>query len=282
MPGCDPAQVSRLWLGIWFAGFLCLMPCCLQAGDWPQLKDDEARRIAEQIFDNECAGQIRCLTSWNEGEEFASLGIGHFIWYPAGEAQRFEESFPRLRDFLMRQGVELPAWLRQARHCPWPDRQSFLRGENSEKMRQLRRILQQNFDLQARFMVQRMQGALARIEQAADPETAAHVRRQFLRLASSPMGYYPLVDYVNFKGEGTSPRERYQGVGWGLMQVLGEMSGDAVGLEAIAGFAAAAGRVLRRRVALSPPERNERRWLPGWLARLKTYVRVAEPYDGLR
>jgi hypothetical protein len=29
-------------------------------------------------------GSITGLTTWNAGEEFPSLGIGHFIWYPAG------------------------------------------------------------------------------------------------------------------------------------------------------------------------------------------------------
>ena len=37
---------------------------------------------------------------WNPGEEFPSLGIGHFIWYPAGVDGPFIESFPRLLAFL--------------------------------------------------------------------------------------------------------------------------------------------------------------------------------------
>ena len=46
--------------------------------------------------------------SWNAGEDFPSLGIGHFIWYRAGQQEIFEESFPQLLSFLKRQQVALP------------------------------------------------------------------------------------------------------------------------------------------------------------------------------
>ncbi|PWU11360.1 MAG: hypothetical protein C5B47_00975, partial [Verrucomicrobia bacterium] len=36
--------------------------------------------IGAQVWKNECAGTTSGLTSWNRGEDFASLGIGHFIW----------------------------------------------------------------------------------------------------------------------------------------------------------------------------------------------------------
>ena len=29
-----------------------------------------------------------------------------------------------------------------------------------------------------------------------------------------------MIDYVNFKGDGLKPTERYKGEGWGLLQVL--------------------------------------------------------------
>ena len=34
-------------------------------------------------------GTISGLTSWNVGENFASLGIGHFIWYRKRPARPF-------------------------------------------------------------------------------------------------------------------------------------------------------------------------------------------------
>jgi hypothetical protein len=81
-------------------------------------------------------------------------------------------------------------------------------------------------------------------------------------------GCYALIDYVNFKGEGILSTERYQGHGWGLLQVLEHMSDDG---SATQSFAAAAAAVLRERVRNAPPERHEARWLPGWLNRVATY-----------
>jgi hypothetical protein len=79
-----------------------------------------------------------------------------------------------------------------------------------------------------------------------------------------------LMDYVNFKGEGVSPSERYRGQGWGLLQVLETM--PATG-PAIPAFVEAADKVLTRRVANSPPARGEARWLAGWRNRLETYTK---------
>jgi hypothetical protein len=84
------------------------------------------------------------------------------------------------------------------------------------------------------------------------------------------VGRYALVDYVNFKGEGSRPEERYAGQGWGLAQVLAEMRG---GLPANVDFAGAAARVLERRVQNAPNERREQRWLPGWMRRVDSYRR---------
>jgi hypothetical protein len=50
----------------------------------------DAQRIGKRIWRNECGGTISGLTSWNAGENFASLGIGHFIWYPKGQRGPFE------------------------------------------------------------------------------------------------------------------------------------------------------------------------------------------------
>ncbi len=61
-----------------------------------ELSRADASRIGRKIWQNECAGTVSGLTSWNAGEKFASLGIGHFLWYPKGERGPFEESFPDL------------------------------------------------------------------------------------------------------------------------------------------------------------------------------------------
>jgi hypothetical protein len=93
-------------------------------------------------------------------------------------------------------------------------------------------------------------------------------KTSFTALSTTPEGMFCLIDYVNFKGEGTNPKERYRGQGWGLMQVLEDMRGGTP-----TAFAEASKRVLSRRVANSPPERGEQRWLAGWHNRCEAYKR---------
>jgi hypothetical protein len=69
------------------------------------LSHREAMQIGRKIWQNECGGSISGLTSWNTGENFASLGIGHFIWYPQGQRGPFEESFPKLVLYVERRGA---------------------------------------------------------------------------------------------------------------------------------------------------------------------------------
>lgn len=231
------------------------------------LSDAQALEIGRRIWKNECGGTVAGLTSWNTGEDFASLGIGHFIWYPKDQRGPYKESFPPLMASLAAQGVQIPRWMRGP--CPWSSRREFQAAQNSARMKSLRKLLAGTIPQQARFAAQRLQQALPKILAAAPRQERERVNHNFQRVAAQPLGFYALMDYVNFKGEGTSRSERYRGEGWGLLQVLETMptSGDP-----LAAFARAADQVLTRRVKNSPPERNEARWLPGWRNRLKTYT----------
>ncbi|MFQ5355916.1 MAG: hypothetical protein ACE5DY_05425 [Mariprofundaceae bacterium] len=237
------------------------------------IPSEEAHHIGELIFQNECAGKEACLTSWNKGEEFASLGIGHFIWYPQGYSGPFEESFPKLLRYMYEKGVQLPDWLAFESDAdpPWQTRQAFMAAQKSLKMIELRHFLAETKSFQAEFLVNRLKTALPKMLDSAPEPSRAHIRTQFYRLANSTMGSYVLVDYVNFKGEGVKPDERYHGKGWGLLQVLEHMRGKATGDVVLQEFAKAASFILTRRVQLSPPARNEQRWLAGWKKRVNTY-----------
>lgn len=230
----------------------------------------DAQRIGKRIWQNECGGTISGLTSWNGGENFASLGIGHFIWYPKGQHGPFEESFPKLVSFVSAHGAKLPQFLLSGgdSFCPWNSKAEFQQAIDSPKMKQLRQFLVDTIDLQAQFLVTRLQEALPKMLAQADDRE--NLQRQFERVASTPQGCYALVDYVNFKGEGTRATERYRGQGWGLLQVLENMRDTHSALDE---FAASAKTTLRRRVANSPPERGEARWLPGWLTRVDGYAK---------
>ncbi len=248
------------WL---FAGLLCA-----GAASAVELTPEQARAIGERIWHNEGLGKVENLTVWNRGEEFPSFGIGHFIWYPAGVDGPFRESFPGLLAHL-RRSVTLPAWLERAEAAPWRNRDEFYARIDSPQMIELRRLLHDTIPQQVEFIVLRMEAALPQLLEAAlDPRHRAHIERQYRRVERHPNGLYALIDYVNFKGEGTSPDERYRGEGWGLLQVLDEMRDDR---DAMAEFVRAADLVLTRRVANA--DRDESRWLPGWRKRLQTYLR---------
>ena len=235
------------------------------------ISDSDAVRIGRKIWQNECNGTIFGLTSWNSGEDFASLGIGHFIWYPSGMRGPFEESFPKFLAFARAHGATVPDWLIRAPACPWTSRAEFSSAQNSATMRELRQFLARTVDLQTQFMVARLQESLAKMLDEAAPGERANVERQFTRVASTAHGGYALTDYVNFKGEGVLHSERYRGEGWGLLQVLEQMHGTENGAGASREFANSAAAVLRRRVQNSPSERHEARWLPGWLNRVRSY-----------
>src|SRR5664279_1271185 len=243
------------------------------------LSPADTRRIGNRVWQNECNGTVAGLTSWNEGENFASLGIGHFIWYPRGARGPFDESFPKFMEFIRGRRVEVPNWIQHlgtdaSGHaaCPWNSRTEFNQASQSERMKELRQFLAHTIDLQAEFLVQRLQQALPKMLAEAAAPHRAQVQQQFDRVAGSPKGCYALVDYVNFKGEGVLATERYAGQGWGLLQVLEGMSREDNGREAVKNFAESAKKVLTDRVRNSPLERNESRWLSGWVNRINTYV----------
>ncbi|HJY53580.1 MAG TPA: hypothetical protein VKD89_06110 [Candidatus Udaeobacter sp.] len=246
---------------------------------WPEalaaitLSRGDALKIGKRVWQNECNGTISGLTAWNQGEDFASLGIGHFIWYPRGRRGPFDESFPKLVSFVSNRGAKLPTLVlgvARGQPCPWNSRPEFLKAQNTAEMNQLRQFLAHTVDLQAEFLVARLEAALPKMLAEAAPGDRTTVQQQFERLTKTPQGCYALVDYVNFKGEGVLHTERYQGQGWGLLQVLEAMHGtsDAGAPEE---FAHAAKAVLTRRVQNAPPDRHESRWLTGWLRRVNSY-----------
>ena len=236
------------------------------------LSPAETRRIANRIWQNECGGTVAGLTSWNTGENFASLGIGHFIWYPKGVRGPFEESFPKFVEFAVARGAKLPALLTARDGCPWKSRKEFYEAAQSSPMKELRGFLARTVDLQAEFLVNRLRQALPKMLAESGASDGAQVQQRFDRVAGSAAGCYALVDYVNFKGEGVLATERYAGQGWGLLQVLEGMTQETSGREAVKSFAESAKTVLKNRVRNSPAERHEARWLPGWLKRVDTYA----------
>lgn len=234
-----------------------------------EISDFEASEIAQKIWANECNQTLEGLISWNKGEEFASLGIGHFIWYPIGKKGTFVETFPSLIKFFQSKKVQLPHWLTPTTTCPWHNREEFEKNKRSPKMRELHTLLMNTISTQALFMAERFSQAESTLTKGLTATETDHVKAQIERLSKTPGGTYALLDYLNFKGDGTNETEQYQGRRWGLLQVLLRMPGTTD--NPIEEFVASASKILSDRVELSPPQRNESRWLQGWLNRVKTY-----------
>lgn len=239
----------------------------------PEADADTLTRLGYRIYGNECAWQSDCLTAWNPGETFPSLGIGHFIWFRADQHEPFEETFPRLLAYLQQHGVALPDWLAAAgsAESPWTSREQFYADFSDGRLGGLRQLLAATQALQTGFIVERFFDTVPQLLAAAPAPQRPALRRRIQTLADheSPYGLYALVDYVHFKGTGLNPGERYQDEGWGLLQVLQAMPDSGPDLHS---FVSAAESRLRLRVQNAPPERNEQRWLDGWLTRLHTYL----------
>ena len=258
-------------LKIFLLFFCSTQPLCYSQNI--SISKQEFDWIGEKIFQNECGGEEENLVFWNKGEDFASLGIGHFIWYPKNKEGPFDETFPELLSFLKSEGVNLPDWVRRLKNldCPWNNRGEFIQDLKSQKTAVLREFLVNTIPLQLLFIVNRLKEALPKILEIVSEKERAHIREQFYRVAGTAKGVYALTDYVNFKGEGILETERYKGKGWGLLQVLEIMEGHGSGEEALREFSETAEVVLTQRVRNSPQQPNEQRWLPIWKRRVKTY-----------
>ena len=244
----------------------------------PELSDASYDWIGSRIYQNEALGQAKYLTHWNEGEDFPSMGIGHFIWFPEGVDAPFDEQFPAMVAYVRQQtpeNLQMPVWLQNLEPfvAPWNNKQQFDEAWSSSETSDLRQWLEATQQYQARFIV----SAFEQRWQSLD--LPAQIKQDFTgllqQLLETQEGLFAVIDYYNFKGLGNNPRERYREQGWGLVQVL-----EALNLlrmdeddcaDIVEQFRDAAASRLRLRVELSPPQRNEQRWLAGWLKRLDAY-----------
>jgi hypothetical protein len=240
----------------------------------PQLSEHELRLISNHIYFNETSSKPENLMKWNDNEHFVSLGIGHFIWYPAGVRQRFDQTFPDLITYLQDHHVRIPYWLLSAKNkgAPWPNKQAFLQSQNDPEVRELKRILLNTKELQTLFFFDRIHESIPTIVRLAPENKRKLMIRNYNAVANTTNGWYPLIDYINFKGKGIKLTERYNGQGWGLSQVLQEMRPVTAGPQALQEFSRAALFVLERRLNNAPDENNEDNWLPGWRNRISTYT----------
>ncbi len=237
-----------------------------------EISHEDAEIIGKHIFANECSSKMEKLVWWNDGEQFASLGIGHFIWYPADQKGPFEETFPSFLALLKTSGLPIPLWLKNISACPWRTKEEYLDPKQEPKKKDLQALLLNSIPLQTSFIVKRFEQTLpdllATVSESKKKIIVSHIER----LSKILQGKYALLDYHNFKGKGMSESERYQGQGWGLKQVLENMPDNPD--DPLLAFMQSAKALLEQRVKNAPPERHEERWLPGWLNRIDSYSKI--------
>jgi hypothetical protein len=249
----------------------------LSGGDI-KLPKRELNRIANKIWMNEGAGKRKYLVWWNRGEEFASLGIGHFIWFTKDKPMWFFHAFPAMLRYITARGAKPPKWLKPNTPCVWNSYEEWrvAKRKNSKKMRELTNFLDSTKALQAEFMLHRLNGAKRKLlKYAPNSKVRRLIKYNFNRLLYKrdgridSQGAYILIDYTNFKGDGTLESERYQGKGWGLYQVLLNMNPKESNPKRA--FAISARYILDRLTKIAPPKRNLKRFRKGWFKRIDTY-----------
>jgi hypothetical protein len=251
-------------------------PVLVKTTSSSSLSQAQKKKIGQKIWKNECGGTVDGLTTWNKGEEFPSMGIGHFIWYPKGFNGRWTESFPDFIRFAQASGrKDIPQWVLNTLDCPWNTKAEFQAAFRGPGLTSLRKFLVNSVTLQTEFIIKKSQAALPKMLKAAPASDRQRIQTNYNLVATTTNGTYALIDYVNFKGEGINPRERYNGQGWGLLQVLSNMRASTGGQDSARAFANSAKRTLDQRIANSPAERGEKRWRAGWHNRCETY---AQPF----
>jgi hypothetical protein len=231
------------------------------------LTNQQLEDLGLLIWKNEGQQKLEHLTTWNSGEDFPSLGLGHFIWYPSGERGVFKEQFPQLLNYFKEHGVQLPAWLDESKSAPWKSREQFYQEFAGEELSGLRLFLKEHLDLQVKFIILRLEKAIPLILESCSQKQRITIQYHMANLTATAEGLFTLLDYINFKGDGLSEKERYQGQGWGLKQVLLTMPGEYS--DPLRAFGLAADEVLTRRVKNAPGD--EFRWLKGWRSRVYSY-----------
>ncbi|ABM04041.1 conserved hypothetical protein [Psychromonas ingrahamii 37] len=258
-------------LRVIFCFFLLLTSLsCISQAYRINLTCQQAEKLGQLIWKNEGQQKQENLTTWNKNEDFPSLGLGHFIWYPGVEKGPFKEQFPELLQFFKNSGVVLPAWLARSEQAPWKSREQFYREFDQPQLTELRLLLNKHSDLQVQFIIKRLETGIPLILLNSNKTEMKVIHYQLARLTALPEGIFALLDYINFKGEGVLSKEAYQGQGWGLKQVLLTMPLKYD--DPLRAFALSADEVLTRRVKNAPS--NELHWLKGWRVRVHGYQSI--------
>jgi len=259
------------------AFFVFFMTICVFSGAQAfEISKADTLTIADRVFKNECSVEKDCLLEWSVGENFLSLGMEHFIWYPAHAPGIFKEGFRTYLQYAKDTGEKLPVWLDKTPFppCPWSSREEFLRSKESAQYKDLEDFIIRTKHCQAQYLIENTRNSIEDIIAAAPDDQRARISKYLSLLTSYPQGLYSIIDYMNFKGAGIGNSDEVKGERWGLLQVLEGMNDKPTAREALEEFVRSAKIVLTHRVYYAPAEKHEEQWLQGWLRRVESYLEI--------
>lgn len=222
---------------LYFVAFLTFaFPLSASASElFPKtLSPQTLQALTRMVFQNETNCKKENLISWNEKEDFPSLGVGHAIWFPENVQPGFQETFPSLVDFFRKKHLKNPSipWPSILNNnplgpAPWATREDFMSADKTELQNFLAHP--EVMAWQTEFMIGRARKSiddiLQKISQEQGRKKAKQVRQILKKLLNTDEGLIAIVDYVNFKGEGLNPKEVTpdESHPWGLKTVLEKM-----------------------------------------------------------
>lgn len=194
------------------------------------------------------------------------VSMGGSIWYGEKTQLNYTEDWPTIAQALQDAGVTLPQWALGA--CPWSNQEEVIAANQEgspyyNDIQALNTTLSTDpkaLDVLFRF------GKWKRFLTALDPNSdfsdhyiftdatpgdAQLLADRFNAIgavhdaAGHPIGLYALMDYCNWKGEGTSVTEIHNTQHWGLQSVLRNMSAEEINSDgALQAFVDSARRTL--------------------------------------
>ena len=120
-----------------------------------KLSKEQLLAVAEKIFQNETGGIRNNLVDWNDGENFPSLGIGHFTWFKAsGGRKGFGDSLPDMVAYYKQQGITLPKLLSEFRYSPWSSKSELMakKANGDKDIQELIAFFDNTRDIQVMFI----------------------------------------------------------------------------------------------------------------------------------
>jgi hypothetical protein len=223
---------------------------------------------------------------------YVGIGLGSYIWYGANNRENYVEDWPTVAQALQSHDVTLPAWALGV--CPWSNEADFDAANTPGSpyyadIQALNTTLQTDpaaLDVQFRFgpWARLLRGVTPNSDTPGDymfgydpikapnalislpPGEAELIGANFSAVSTvqgfgHPLGMYALVDYDNFKGEGTAVTEIHNTQHWGESAVLEKMGPLDIQIDPLTTFINSGLEVLHDRIVNTEME-NKRNNTP--------------------